>query len=409
MRSVLPTSLAFIVLLGSFATPAAAQAPRVFEPEVAIQTADYAKIRRDFRTMLLRHGPSPQEEPAARLPEGVAEVEYPSGALRLKAWMSGHQRRGAKLPAVLFLHGGFAFGLADWEMALPYWEAGFVVMVPMLRGENGLPGEFSMFYDEVDDVLAAARYLSRHPSVDASRIYIAGHSAGGTLTLLAVEASGRFRAAASFDGSPDQQLLYNGSASKPGVHQEIVFDPKDLRELQVRSPLAYATSIKSPVRLYYSTEASSLLGRGTLKVVEVAKGRGLDAQATQVDGSHMSHVAPAMQQSIAFFTQSLGARSVRLLKHRTIPPLKPSLAGNTTFTLKGYPNARVVTLAGTFNSWDSRHVLCGRVEDSWICRIDLAPGKYLYKFVVDEDWILDPDNPLREDDGSGNVNSVIIK
>ena len=406
---MLSASLAIIVVLAGFATRSAGQTPRVFEPEVEIQTADYAKIRRDFRTTLLRHGPSPQHDSVSKPPEGVVEVEFPSGALHLKAWMSGQQRRGPKLPAVLFLHGGFAFGLADWEMALPYWEAGFVVMVPMLRGENGLPGDFSMFYDEVDDVLAAARYLSKQPSVDASRIYIAGHSAGGTLTLLAVEASGRFRAAAAFDGSPDQQLLYNGSASKPGVHQEVVFDAKDLRELRVRSPLAYATSFKSPVRLYYSTEASSLLGRSILKTVDVAKARGLDAEAIQVEGSHMSHVAPAMQQSIAFFKQSLGARSARLLKHRTIPPLKPSLVGNTTFTLKGYPNARIVTLAGTFNSWDSRHALCGRVEDSWVCRIDLAPGKYLYKFVVDDDWILDPDNPIREDDGTGNTNSVIVK
>ena len=91
----------------------------------------------------------------------------------------------------------FEFGAADWDMAVPYWEAGFVLMVPMLRGENGQPGTFSFLYDEVDDVLAAAAYLAQQPGVDSTQIFLAGHSAGGTLTLLAIEASGRFRAASS--------------------------------------------------------------------------------------------------------------------------------------------------------------------------------------------------------------------
>lgn len=350
--SVLCSIIAGLLLLMGFAISTPAQDGRLFAPEVEIQKQDYAEARRRFRTKLLRHGPAPQEEPAHRPPPGVAEVEFTSRDLRLKAWMSRHGGRGPKLPAVLFLHGGFAFGPADWEMALPYWEAGFVVMAPMLRGENGQDGSLSLFYDEVDDVLAAADYLSRHPSVDASRIYVAGHSAGGTITLLAAQASWRFRAAAAFDASPDQQLLYNGSASKPGVHKEVVFDPKDLRELQVRSPLAYAGSFKCPARLYYSTEASVYVHHPGRRAAEVAKRRGLDVEAIQVEGSHLSHVAPAMKQSIAFFKRSLGARAAKLLKQREAPEMQPSLFGNTTFRLKGFGGAKVVTLAGTFNGWE---------------------------------------------------------
>jgi dienelactone hydrolase len=398
-----------VALLGVLATQAAAQTPKLFAPEVQVQKADYAEVRKQFRTTLLREGPSPQNELLPKPPEWVEEVDFPSGGLNLKAWISGHQRHGPKLPAVLFLHGGFAFGPADWEMAVPYWAAGFVVMVPMLRGENGLPGNFSFFYDEVNDVLAAADYLGKQPSVDPTRIYIAGHSAGATLALLAAEATGRFRAVASFDGTPDQQLLYNGSASKPGVHQEIVFDPKNLRELQVRSPLAYATSFKSPVRLYYSDEASIILQLPIQRLVQVAKSRGLNVAATHVAGTHFSHVPQAMSQSIAFFKTSLGSRSLSLLKQRDVPPQKPNLVGNTTFTLKGYPAARVVTVAGSFNGWDSRHLLCGNQAGTWICRIDLPAGKYNYQFVVDDKWIVDPDNPSRETDSGGNTTSVIVK
>jgi dienelactone hydrolase len=396
------------LLLGVSAVTVHAQTPAPFKPEVAVQDADYASVRRTFRTTLSRHGESPQEAPRYRPMRGATEIEYPSGALRLHAWITDHDNRGPKRPAVLFLHGGFSFGMDDWDMALPYFEAGFVVMVPMLRGENGNAGEFSFFYDEVDDVLAAATFLSREPSVDPSRIFLAGHSAGATLALLTAEATGRFRAVASFDGSPDQQLLYHGSAVKPGAHAELVIDPDDLRELQVRSPLAYASSVKSPLRLYYSTEASFLYRYPTARMVEVARAHGRDVVAAQVDGSHMSHVGAAMRQSIVFFKGFVDARTLGRMTPRTAPAVTPSLTGNTTFRLEGHPKAHRVALAGSFNGWDSRHVLCGRQGDEWVCRVDLPVGRHLYRFVVDDEWILDPGNPAREDDGQGSVNSLLV-
>lgn len=87
----------------------------------------------------------------------------------------------------------------------------------------------------------------------------------------------------------------------------------------------------------------------------------------------------------------------------------PSLQGNTTFRLKGYPAAKIVNLAGTFNEWKPSAIVCGKEDAEWICRIDLKPGKYLYKFIVDGHWITDPANPTIEDDGRGNTNSVIEK
>ena len=380
----------------------------LFAPEVQLQKEDYAQTRRHFHTRLLRAGPSPQREVfVLRRPDYVEEVEYPSGPLRLKAWIAGQPSAGHPLPAVVFLHGGFEFGAADWDMAVPYWEAGFVLMAPMLRGENGQGGTFSFLYDEVDDVLAAAEYLSTYPGVDPSRIFLAGHSSGATLTLLAIEASGRFRAAASFDGSPDQQLLYNGSASKPGNHREIVFDPTDARELQVRSPLAYVASVKSPVRLFFSDEAASITERPSRRFAELARAHGIDAGAERVRGTHVSHVTRAMPSSIRYFESFLDRSLV--LRPRSVPPLGASLVGNTTFTLAGRQDARVVALAGSFNGWDSQHVLFGRENGKWICRVDLPPGKYLYQFVIDDAWINDPANPRVEDSGNGGNASVIVK
>jgi hypothetical protein len=85
----------------------------------------------------------------------------------------------------------------------------------------------------------------------------------------------------------------------------------------------------------------------------------------------------------------------------------PSLKGNTAFALKGYPDASVVVLTGTFNAWNQSQFLFAREGDAWVCRIDLDPGVYQYKFIVDGDWLLDPSNPDTAEDEAGNVNNVI--
>ncbi|HEX7177670.1 MAG TPA: DUF3471 domain-containing protein [Pyrinomonadaceae bacterium] len=88
-----------------------------------------------------------------------------------------------------------------------------------------------------------------------------------------------------------------------------------------------------------------------------------------------------------------------------LPP--PSTSGNTTFRLKGHPGAQVVALAGAFNNWNQSQFLFGREGDEWVCRIDLEPGRYGYKFIVDGNWLLDPSNPETEEDAAGNINNVL--
>jgi dipeptidyl aminopeptidase/acylaminoacyl peptidase len=265
-------------------------------PGLELQSEDYVQVRQRFRTRLLRKGPAPQSWRAVQPPRGVSEIEYHSCGLRLRAWVNRPAGEG-KRPAVLFLHGGWAFGKDDWYMARPFREAGFVVMTPMLGGENGQPGSFTLFYDEVDDVLGAADCLARLPGVDPTRLYLAGHSAGGTLTLLAAMSSDRFRAAASLSGSPDQiQFVRTGF---PGT---VPFDTRDVREYQVRSPIAYATSFKCPTRLYYGSR-EYYFDDESRRTALLAKSKGLDVEAVVVPGDHMSSVPGGLRQAIKFFRE----------------------------------------------------------------------------------------------------------
>jgi hypothetical protein len=43
----------------------------------------------------------------------------------------------------------------------------------------------------------------------------------------------------------------------------------------------------------------------------------------------------------------------------------------------------------------------------WVVTLQLAPGRYQYKFVVDGTWVIDADNPDRISDNYGGQNSVV--
>ena len=93
---------------------------------------------------------------------------------------------------------------------------------------------------------------------------------------------------------------------------------------------------------------------------------------------------------------------------KKMPPPVPSLTGNTTFTLAGHTDAEAVAIYGSFNNWIQTKNYCAKESGGWVCRIDLAPGKYTYRFLVDGVGLNDPTNSATEDDGSGQMDSVIV-
>jgi 1,4-alpha-glucan branching enzyme len=64
------------------------------------------------------------------------------------------------------------------------------------------------------------------------------------------------------------------------------------------------------------------------------------------------------------------------------------------------PAASAVYLAGSFNDWDMQTCAMERQDDGvWRVELELPPGRYEYKFVVDGIWCCDPgseDSPDRE-------------
>ncbi|MGC1381958.1 MAG: prolyl oligopeptidase family serine peptidase [Candidatus Baltobacteraceae bacterium] len=177
---------------------------------------------------------------------------------------------GGKHPAVVFVHGGPPRQmLLTWHYMDYYSNAyavnqylasrGFVVLSVNYRLGIGYGHDFNFppqwgptGASEYRDVLAAARFLQRHPNVDPKRIGIWGGSYGGYLTALALARnSDIFKAGVDFHGVHDWSLDIDdplfGFTQRKRYQQ---YDTKAIMKLAWESsPDSAIATWKSPVLL----------------------------------------------------------------------------------------------------------------------------------------------------------------
>lgn len=194
-------------------------------------------------------------------PKGIFDLIYYKAADGdMAAYLTPDPQDGQKHPAVIWIHGGYG-GIGDWfweetldklndQSGRAFRQNGIVMMIPSFRGENDNPGQYQMFYGELDDLQSALDHLKQLPYIDPNRIYLVGHSTGGTTVLLANEYIDGFRAAFSLGGIPDLKMRIN--AGKMSV--AIPFNQKNEQEFTLRSPRTYITSIKSPTFYFEGQE-----------------------------------------------------------------------------------------------------------------------------------------------------------
>lgn len=78
-----------------------------------------------------------------------------------------------------------------------------------------------------------------------------------------------------------------------------------------------------------------------------------------------------------------------------------------SIVLDGNPTS--VAIAGNLNGWNpSTTPLTKNANGSWSTSLLLNPGLYQYQLVVDGEWILDPNNPNKIDNGQGGFNSTFV-
>ncbi len=79
-----------------------------------------------------------------------------------------------------------------------------------------------------------------------------------------------------------------------------------------------------------------------------------------------------------------------------------------TFVYAPGNSCQKVLLAGTFNEWNPENGKMARQKDgSFRKRINLSPGEYRYKFLVDGEWVHDSEGEAHAPNEFGSLDSIV--
>lgn len=256
--------------------------------ELTEQYDSFAQAHDAFTTTLAREDNDSYSIPEP--PEGLFDlVSYPSKVGDLAAYVSSDPGDGQKHPMIIWVVGGWGNGIDDFPWCYPewdndqtgsaFWQAGLLTMYPSFRGGNGNPGYYEALFGEVDDIVSAYEYAASLPYVDPERIYLGGHSTGGTRALLASEYTDKFRAVFCF-GAVDEIKYHNNT--------QFTFDTTIEDEYVMRSPIYWLDNVKSPTFLIEGSEGNAANLTRMLQASENDKISGYILE----DADHFSVLAP---------------------------------------------------------------------------------------------------------------------
>jgi 1,4-alpha-glucan branching enzyme len=89
-------------------------------------------------------------------------------------------------------------------------------------------------------------------------------------------------------------------------------------------------------------------------------------------------------------------------------PVRVDYKGNVTFSLKGKNKAQKVILSGSFNHWNEQALRMVKDEEGWKLTLQMPPGIYEYKYIVDGEWMTDPANPFAVQNQHYTYNSILV-
>ena len=197
-----------------------------------------------------------------------------------------HAAKGAKLPALLFFHGGsrrqmlLGFHYKEYYsnaycMNQYLASKGYIVLSVNYRSGIGYGMKFreALNYgatgaSEYNDVMGAGLYLRSRPDVDPARIGLWGGSYGGYLTALGLaRASDLFKAGVDFHGVHDwNKVIANFAPS---------YDPRaqadEARLAFESSPMAAIDTWKSPVLLIQGDDDRNVPFTETIRLTEALR------------------------------------------------------------------------------------------------------------------------------------------
>ena len=227
-----------------------------------------------------------------------------------------------ELPPLLVLAHGGPTGAArrQLQLSLRYWTTrGWAVVDVDYRGSTGygraymeaLQGSWGL--TDVDDCIAAARYLAERGDVDPDRLAIKGGSAGGFTVLAALTFHEVFAAGASRYGIGDLEALTKDTHKFESRYLDSLVGayPAEREVYIERSPIHHTELLSAPMIILQGSEDKVVPPNQAEMMVDALQAKGIEHAYVLFEGEGHgfrdgANIVSALEAEYSFFAQIFG-------------------------------------------------------------------------------------------------------
>jgi dipeptidyl aminopeptidase/acylaminoacyl peptidase len=225
-------------------------------------------------------------------------------------------------PLIVMSHGGPTSATTPiFALPLQYWTSrGFAVVDVNYGGSTGygrayrerLNGNWGVV--DLEDCVAAARYLVELGGADPERLLIRGGSAGGYTTICALTFTEVFAGGASYYGIADLEPFATGDGHKFESRYEdslVGPYPEEAERYRERSPIHAVDRLSTPMLVLQGSEDDVVPPSQAERIVEALRSRGIPHAYLVFEGEGhgfraAGSIVRAREAELSFYAQILG-------------------------------------------------------------------------------------------------------
>jgi dipeptidyl aminopeptidase/acylaminoacyl peptidase len=229
---------------------------------------------------------------------------------------------GERPPLIAIGHGGPTTATTvGLDLRIQYWTSrGFAVVDVNYSGSSGygrdyrrrLAGQWGIV--DVEDMIAAARYLVSAGDADPRRLIVRGGSAGGYTTLAALTFHpGAFQAGASYYGICDLEVLARDTHKFEARYMDRLVGPypETRDEYRRRSPIHAVDRLASALILFQGSEDRVVPPNQSRMMAEAVRRKGLPVAYVEFEGEQhgfrrAATIVSALEAELFFYGRVFG-------------------------------------------------------------------------------------------------------
>ena len=228
---------------------------------------------------------------------------------------------GERPPLLVMAHGGpTSAARRQLQLGIAYWTSRGIAVVDVdYRGSTGYGRRYRRALDgawgvaDVEDCVAAAKFLADRGDVDPERLMIRGGSAGGFTVLASLALHDVFAAGASRYGVADLEALAADTHKFESRYLDRLVGPyPEARDTyRARSPINHLDGFVAPMIVLQGDEDEIVPPAQSEMIVEALEAKGVPVAYLLFEGEqhgfrNADNIVAALEAELAFFGRILG-------------------------------------------------------------------------------------------------------